>query len=56
MDNSEDREQLDGFMEECADNVEYKRILRLIADSDAALNEMMDIVPIAETIKVKMRL
>ena len=57
MDNSEAydyyREQFDGFKEECADNVEYKSILRLIADPDAARDEMMDIVPISETVKVK---
>ncbi len=47
------REQFEQFKDECADNVEYTSISRIIADPDTALDELIDIVPIAETIKVK---
>lgn len=47
------KEQFEQFKDECADNVEYKSITRFIADPDTALDDIMDIVPIVETVKVK---
>lgn len=47
------REQFEQFKDECADNIEHTSISRIIADPDTALDELIDIVPIAETIKVK---
>lgn len=47
------REQFEQFKDECADNVEHTIISRIIADPDTALDELIDIVPIADTIKVK---
>ena len=47
------REQFEQFKDECADNVEHTSISRIIADPDTALDELIDIVPVAETIKVK---
>ncbi len=47
------REQFEQFKDECADNVEHTSISRIIADPDAALDELMDIVPISKTVEIK---
>lgn len=46
-------EQFEQFKEECADNVVHTSITRLISEQDNAIDELMDIVPIAETVKAR---
>ena len=47
------RELFEQFKDECADNVEHTSITRIIASPDTALDDLIEIVPIAETVKVK---
>lgn len=47
------RELFEQFKDECADNVVHSSITRVIADPDAALEDLMEVVPIAETVKTK---
>ena len=47
------RELFEQFKDECADNVVHSSITRVIADPDTAIEEIMDIVPIAETVRAK---
>lgn len=48
------RELFEQFKDECADNVVHSSITRVIADPNAALDDLMEIVPITETVKKKM--
>lgn len=43
------------FKEECADNVEHTSMTRMIVSPDTALDDFVEIVPIAETLKVTNR-
>ena len=47
------RELFDEFKEECSDNVEHSCMTRIISNPDEAVDDLIDIVPIAETIKTK---
>lgn len=47
------REQFDQFKDICADNVVHTSISRIIADPDTASDELIEIIPISETIKTK---
>lgn len=47
------RERYEQFKEGCADNVTHSAFARIIIDPDAAIEGMMDIVPIAGTINTK---
>lgn len=47
------REQFEQFKDECADNVEHKSMTRVIADPDSSIDDLVDVIPVAETIKVK---
>lgn len=57
MDNNEAyeyyREQFEQFKEECADNVVHTSISRMISAPDTSLDDLMEVVPIAETVKTK---
>lgn len=46
-------ELFEQFKDNCADNVVHSSITRVIADPDAAQYELMEIIPIAETVKAK---
>lgn len=47
------REQFEQFMEECADNVEHTSLTRVISDPDSALDDLVEVVPVSETVKNK---
>lgn len=47
------RELFEQFKDECADNVVHSSITRVISDPDAALDNLLEVVPIAETVKSK---
>lgn len=47
------RDQFEQFKEECADNVEHKSMTRIIADPDSSVDDLVDIIPVAETVKIK---
>ena len=47
------REQFEQFKDECSDNVVHSSITQLIADPDTSLDDLIDIVPISETVKTK---
>lgn len=46
-------ELFEQFKDNCADNVVHSSITRVIADPDAAQDELMELIPIAETVKAK---
>ena len=47
------KEQFEQFKEECSDNVVHSSITRVISDPDTAIEEIVDVVPIAETVRAK---
>lgn len=47
------RELFNEFKEECSDNVEHSCMTRIISNPDEAIDDLIDIVPIAGTIKAK---
>ena len=47
------KELFEQFKEECSDNVVHSSVTRVIADPNTAVEEIMDIVPIAETVRTK---
>ncbi len=47
------KEQFEQFKEECSDNVVHSSITRVITDPDTAIEEIVDVVPIAETVRAK---